>query len=233
MFSRLNINLSLAKIFSILLSIFLIVHIVSCLWYFIDKIGDFEDSWITQAVLQDAGDLVIYVSAMYWSFATIFTVGFGDIHPVNNIEKILCIFWMIFGAGFYSYTIGNLLTIIQNYDKKETLINLKLDQIDEFTSKIKLNTELSSKIKSFYEHKFSENFLYDNDNIINELPDDLLYRTIQTVFKSVINSFDIFHDVPRGFINKFILNFKALYLDDKNYTIYNIRERAEESILLA
>jgi voltage-gated potassium channel Kch len=49
-----------------------------------------------------------YLAAIYWALQTLTTVGFGDIVAVSTTEKIITIFWMIFGIGFYSFTIGNL-----------------------------------------------------------------------------------------------------------------------------
>jgi hypothetical protein len=154
-FILLKINLSLGKLISIFFTTFLCVHLIACLWYLIVKLDLTPINWLTEAGIQDRDHLFIYVTSVYWAFTTIFTVGFGDIHPTNNVERIICIIWMIFGAGFYSYSIGNLITIIQNFNKKESLISSKINQIEEFTSKIQLNKDLGTKIKSFFEHKFS------------------------------------------------------------------------------
>lgn len=40
--------------------------------------------------------------------ATFSTVGYGDIHSVNLVEKCYNIFLMFFGVGFYSYFIGKI-----------------------------------------------------------------------------------------------------------------------------
>ena len=42
------------------------------------------------------------------------TVGYGDFGAVTVAELFLCIIWMIFGVGFYSFVIGNLTSIIAN-----------------------------------------------------------------------------------------------------------------------
>jgi hypothetical protein len=47
------------------------------------------------------------------------TVGFGDISALTSSEKIVSILWMIFGVGFYSFTIGNLSSFITAIDAKD------------------------------------------------------------------------------------------------------------------
>ena len=34
----------------------------------------------------------IYLAAFYFCFTTMTTVGYGDIHPYSNTERIVCIF---------------------------------------------------------------------------------------------------------------------------------------------
>jgi hypothetical protein len=52
------------------------------------------------------------------------TVGFGDIPPKTFLERIVSIAWMIIGVGFYSFTIGNLSTILANIDKKSAVLKV-------------------------------------------------------------------------------------------------------------
>jgi voltage-gated potassium channel len=39
-----------------------------------------------------------YISALYWTYATISTVGYGDISSETWLEKLISIFVMIFGV---------------------------------------------------------------------------------------------------------------------------------------
>ena len=58
----------------------------------------------------DEGDL--YLASLYFIITTLSTVGFGDIVPVNDTERALCIVIMIVGVFFYSYTIGSITAIM-------------------------------------------------------------------------------------------------------------------------
>jgi hypothetical protein len=109
----------------------------------------------------------------------------------------------------------------------------KIDQIEDFTSKAQLSGVLSSKIKSFFQHKFTENFIYDNDSIIDDLSDELAFKVIKTVFENALRMFEIFHNNPPiQFINAMVLNLKALYLDEIGYHVYKFGVPAEEIYLM-
>ena len=53
-----------------------------------------------------------YVTSIYWSMTTLSTVGYGDYHPVNSMEMMVDIFYMLFNLGLGSYLIGNMTNLI-------------------------------------------------------------------------------------------------------------------------
>lgn len=91
----------------------LMIHLVACFWYLIAKIDDFdEETWVVRMHMQDDDNFTLYITSVYWTVQTITTVGFGDIPAVTVMEKIIAIGWMIVGVGFYSFTNGNLSSIM-------------------------------------------------------------------------------------------------------------------------
>jgi len=67
-------------------------------------------------------------------------VGYGDIHATTMDEKLFAIFWMIGGFGFYSYTIGNFQSILNEIDVKAYMLQIKLDTMLEFSKRTGLST---------------------------------------------------------------------------------------------
>jgi len=55
---------------------------------------------------------------MYWAFQTLTTVGYGDVTGNTSGERVFAFVWMVFGVAFYSFTIGNLQSIISTIDIK-------------------------------------------------------------------------------------------------------------------
>jgi hypothetical protein len=58
------------------------------------------------------------ITVCYYAITTLSTVGYGDLFPINNAEMILGIFVMLIGVAYFSYIMGNFITIIQQYDEK-------------------------------------------------------------------------------------------------------------------
>ena len=61
---------------------------------------------------------------------------------VTLIEKMLAITWMIIGVGFYSFTIGNLSSIMAQLDIKASKLQAKMNTLSEFAKKSKLPLKL-------------------------------------------------------------------------------------------
>ena len=49
-------------------------------------------------------------------------MGYGDIASDTEFEKIVAIVWMMFGVGFYSFTIGSLTSLMSSIDSKEKIM---------------------------------------------------------------------------------------------------------------
>jgi hypothetical protein len=66
---------------------------------------------------------------------------------------------MVFGVGFYSFTIGNLSSIMASIDIKASKLQAKMNTLSEFAKKTKLPLDLQNKINRFIENNHRENHL--------------------------------------------------------------------------
>jgi hypothetical protein len=80
--------------------------------------------WATPA--QFKGDIgnTLFSTALYFSGTTFFTLGLGDVHPLNGIGRILTVAEAGTGFGFLALVIGYLPVIYQGFSQRETNISL-------------------------------------------------------------------------------------------------------------
>jgi hypothetical protein len=118
------------------------------------------------------------MAALYWTYTTMSTVGYGDISARTNLEKILSIFLMIFGVCFFSFTIGSLASIFNRIDSKEATLNNKMAAIDEFARDAKLDRELVVRLRYALQYSTEKaGFSWDDKReLFDELPRDLRYE---------------------------------------------------------
>lgn len=64
-----------------------------------------------------------YTYSMYWSIATLSTVGYGDFYAVNLTEKLFSILYMLFNIGLTAYIIGNMTNLLVHSFKTLAMVN--------------------------------------------------------------------------------------------------------------
>ena len=150
------------------LFIFLItVHVLSCVFIFLSQLE--HPNWVYVNNFQiTENKFEIYITALYYICATVFTIGYGDIVSVSIYERFFNLFLLIVGIMVYSYAVSALSNYIQSVDNKTLdylnkigiLTNIKLTHE-------KMSQQLFDKISLYYLHKLkyekkNKNEIYDN-----------------------------------------------------------------------
>lgn len=143
-----NINL----IFNLIILIILILKFKNNIKYLV-KENKFNYLLILTTIIIVLGAVVIslleempFIDAIWWSFVTFTTVGYGDVLIESPLGKIVAILLMILGVGFISVTTSTMAVYIINkegYKKQKKgyrenaidLIKYNLDNIDDLSDK--------------------------------------------------------------------------------------------------
>jgi voltage-gated potassium channel len=51
----------------------------------------------------------------YFAFTTLSTVGFGDLYPKSNYERLFCALILLVGVGIFSVFLGDFTEILEAY----------------------------------------------------------------------------------------------------------------------
>lgn len=151
--NSLNISVGLIRMLNVLISMIFLVHLMACFWY---MAATFEDNiyytWVGQRGIVDAPADYKYFNAFYWAFQTVTTVGYGDFTISTTTEYILALIWMVIGVNVYSFTIGNVSSIIAAMDAKASVLTRKIQTLNEYSAKYKLPLYTHNKIRKFFEN---------------------------------------------------------------------------------
>ncbi len=102
--------------------VFIITHWSACMFYGVGyaELNTTPDCWIVRAQFQDVDDYeVLYVQSLYFAFLTIATIGYGDITPVTELEKICVIAILFCACAVFSYVVGYIASLV---GKNDTII---------------------------------------------------------------------------------------------------------------
>ncbi|WP_291650002.1 potassium channel family protein [Clostridium sp.] len=104
------------------------------------------------AVLISLLENMSFADAIWWSFVTFTTVGYGDVLLTTNLGRVVAIFLMVFGIGFIGITTSTIAAYIINNDgKKKRKKDFKTETIDFIKYKIdNLDSLSDSELDNIY-----------------------------------------------------------------------------------
>jgi len=118
------------------------------MWHFSAKLeGLGPDTWVVRYGLIDESDGRKYLFALYWALTTLTTVGFGDISAGTSAERVICIVWMMFGVGFYSFAVGTITSVLTSMDDSNQILDEKISFLEFFSKDTGLDKDLEKRAK--------------------------------------------------------------------------------------
>jgi len=141
---QLDLNPAVLRFTILVVKIVFLCHLIACAWMFMHTLAadrrredGFALTWLenyaqyyedtlnsTQGGDNVRNDLgTQYLSAMYWAFTTLTTVGYGDIVPVNNDERIFTVVMEFVGLTVFGMVIGTITQIAADFNVQKKLMN--------------------------------------------------------------------------------------------------------------
>ena len=146
-----------------------------------------DENYITYFGLDERSNPEITFIGIYYSMTTLSTVGFGDYHPRSDSERFLACFLLIFGVSVFSYQMGDILALIEDW-KELNEVNEDGDGLQKFFNVLKrynLGTDVGVDFRRKIEAHFSNlwdkdrNFAVRDDkdvSLLEQLPQEIINR---------------------------------------------------------
>eukprot|EP01046_Picozoa_sp_COSAG06_P020678 COSAG06_NODE_1522_length_9205_cov_36.374588_8_plen_320_part_01 len=138
----------------------------------------------------------VYIDGIYLVLVTMGQVGYGDnIRPFNGQERFACSCTIIAGAFVWAYIIGTFDSALAMMDSDKAKFDAWMRQIKEMMRYHDVPPNLLFKIQSFFDFKYASKTMFDDDAIIEDLP-DRLRRDLQLFrFREIIQRIPFFFDM--------------------------------------
>ncbi len=75
-----------------------------------------------------------FLDALWWSFVTCTTVGYGDISPSSMLGRIVAVLLMLFGIGLIGMLTGSITTYFANSGQKSMEKPETTDELEKLIS---------------------------------------------------------------------------------------------------
>nr|XP_040056599.1 potassium voltage-gated channel subfamily H member 7-like isoform X4 [Gasterosteus aculeatus aculeatus] len=161
-----------AAVLMLLMCIFaLIAHWLACIWY---AIGNVEKPYLEHKIgwLDNLGVSIgkrynysdpnsgpsikdKYVTALYFTFSSLTSVGFGNVSPNTNSEKIFSICVMLIGSLMYASIFGNVSAIIQRLYSSTARYHAQMLRVREFIRFHQIPNPLRQRLEEYFQHSWA------------------------------------------------------------------------------
>ena len=135
-------------------------------------------SWLTNASVDDS-DLVDrslfdqYVASLYFSTATMTTMGYGDIAPVTTVERVVANFIMLVGALIYALTLSKVNTLMAALEALSRKYTRLVDTLNTFFEENRISFALRVESRRYLRTRQAEGNLVSWQLLLPELSPDI------------------------------------------------------------
>jgi len=229
-----QLNTGLVRIISFAVTLFTVVHIVGCLWFMLAKLENFgPDTWVVRSHLIDSSEDKQYIASIYWTFTTLATVGYGDITPYTEAERLFAMMWMMVGICFNSFMISSLTTLLSSLNSTNNDLKEKLGAIEQLARETKLKPSLARKLRAAVKlnSKRSELGTLDKQAMFESLPKKLRYMIAKNMYESAADRIPFFKLRSPEFIASVIPCLKFTYYEPDKF-VYKEGDDSDEIYFL-
>jgi CRP-like cAMP-binding protein len=222
----------------------LVTHLVGCGFYATTFcVDEEEDNWFSSYVgmpteewrkpAEEGGMTVAskYLQSLYWAYVTVTTVGYGDILPVTDAEKLYTICITFVGTAVFAYINGEVAALASNKNREAHEYHAKRQEVEEFVTHYHIPAHLRVKIKRYYQSAKETGAFVKQDQILSELPSNLRREVVNALQHATLSQIPIFRHMPPAVAQKVLFLFEPVQLHEGD-TLFQMSQACSEIYLL-
>ncbi|XP_068902393.1 potassium voltage-gated channel subfamily H member 6-like isoform X3 [Tenebrio molitor] len=201
----------------------LIAHWLACIWYAIgsaenhSKIGWLEilanDTHQFYGPNNTGGPSIKsrYVTALYFTFTSLTSVGFGNVAPNTDAEKIFTICVMLAGSLMYASIFGNVSAIIQRLYSGTARYHTQMLRVREFIRFHQIPNPLRQRLEEYFQHAWTFTNGIDMNSVLKGFPECLQADICLHLNRNLLQNCSVFDGASPGCLRAFTLKFKTTH----------------------
>uniref|UniRef100_A0A668ARF9 Potassium voltage-gated channel, subfamily H (eag-related), member 6b n=1 Tax=Myripristis murdjan TaxID=586833 RepID=A0A668ARF9_9TELE len=214
-----------AVLFLLMCTFVLIAHWLACIWYAIGFVERpyTETGWLDNLAEQlgkayndsdsTSGPSIKdkYVTALYFTFSSLTSVGFGNVSPNTNSEKIFSICVMVIGSLMYASIFGNVSAIIQRLYSGTTRYHTQMLRVKEFIRFHQIPGDLRQRLEEYFQHAWSYTNGIDMNAVLKGFPECLQADICLHLNRSLLQNCKAFRGASQACLRALAMRFKTVH----------------------
>ena len=177
-------------IFNLLFIISLLAHWLACIWTFL--------SGLNASISLGSN----YINSIYLIITTLTTVGYGDIVPQNDIQKIFTMIVQLLGIGIYGFVIGNITLQLNKRDPAKQIHQINIEKLKALIKYHNIPQEFRFRVKNYYDYMWNNKIGQDAAGLLDGLPLQLKSEISTYLKNEVIAKIQLFKGMDKVFLKQ-------------------------------
>ncbi|XP_053322028.1 potassium voltage-gated channel subfamily H member 2 [Spea bombifrons] len=217
-----------AVLFLLMCTFALIAHWLACIWYAIGNMEHYDQDYRPIGWLYSLGTQIMkpyntsdvksgptindkYVTALYFTFSSLTSVGFGNVSPNTNSEKIFSICVMLIGSLMYASIFGNVSAIIQRLYSGTARYHTQMLRVREFIRFHQIPNPLRQRLEEYFQHAWSYTNGIDMNAVLKGFPECLQADICLHLNRSLLQNCKPFKGATKGCLRALAMKFKTTH----------------------
>ncbi|XP_072298809.1 potassium voltage-gated channel subfamily H member 6a [Eucyclogobius newberryi] len=220
-----------AVLFLLMCTFALIAHWLACIWYAIGnvertssaRVSGMRIGWLDNLAEQigkqyNDSDMASgpsikdkYVTALYFTFSSLTSVGFGNVSPNTNPEKIFSICVMLIGSLMYASIFGNVSAIIQRLYSGTARYHTQMLRVKEFIRFHQIPGTLRQRLEEYFQHAWSYTNGIDMNAVLKGFPECLQADICLHLNRTLLQNCRAFKGASKGCLRALAIRFKTAH----------------------
>ena len=218
--NSMTINYGALKLVKFVVGTLFIAHWMACLWHLVKVVEQSRCNWVTdyyfgECLYNDADNndehvtaRSLYFTALYLSTMTISTVGYGDVTPQTEPERVFLTVGMLVGASVYAYIVGSICSVIASMNYRETEFQELMDRLNLFIKEAKIDTDLAGRLRAFFRYRRKVTNQISWGELLKLMSPSMRQEVATQINTAWLIKVEIFHGIPEQVAIELSFNFE-------------------------
>ncbi|CAM9141381.1 unnamed protein product, partial [Ectocarpus fasciculatus] len=192
------LGLDSADLIRFIIFVLFLLHWSACIFYFLDSqlCADSEDRSTYLAHDMDMLPFMDkYVASFYWAFATVLTIGYGDISAQCTATRVFSLFTMLVGSVGYAYGISMVMGMMQKRREQNREFKELMSSVEDYAHFRHLPAALKEDVREYFTFMNARNEFINEKIILDQLTPELRKHVLHHVNSELIQSVDFFREL--------------------------------------
>lgn len=186
-----NVNLTMLRVVTMLVLALFLAHFIACGWWFVaSSLQDVEQSWAASyhgGIALDASVAQQYLYSLQFAIMVLTSLGYGDMPPTTDVERVYVLCALLTGLMFFSYAISSINALVAELNRDQAMRDGKFRDALDFMREHRFPHDLTLRVAKQVSYAVSHEDTIDEAELIDMLSTTMRLEVNQVLVRNVLS----------------------------------------------